>query len=219
MSAYMNTPERQAESDRITREWLLANPNAKTHDVGPVRQTPGSPAPAPGGGDYWSQFSPEGQTATNPGAPAPLPPGYEMGTYTGGGNYPLASVMGPGLMQPWTTPFNRPELNESTDPGYAARLAMGAQAIERSASARGLLRTGGLVKDLAQYGQDYGSNEYDKVYGRALGEYQMANNIYNQNQGNQFGRLNDLEPRPECRDWRRQHQSGAGTTGFDHPYR
>lgn len=121
-----------------------------------------------------------------------VPPGYEMGTFTGGGSYPLASVMAPGLMQPWTTPFQRPTLSEETDPGYLARLDMGRQAIERSAAARGTLRTGGTLKDLTQYGQDYGSSEYDKVYNRTMGEYQTAYGIYDRNQANQFNRLQNV---------------------------
>lgn len=121
-----------------------------------------------------------------------LPPGYQMGTFTGGGQYPLASVMAPGLMQPWTTPFSAPSLDNTNDPGYLARLDLGTQAIQRSQAAKGTLRTGGALKDLTQFGQDYGSSEYDKVYNRALGQYTNAYNIFDRNQSNQYNRLSDV---------------------------
>lgn len=173
-------------------------------------QARNAPTMPPAAADYWSQFQAEG-TATTPGmagpsgpamastgapatpaGPAPLPAGMETGTFTGGGQYPLASFMGPGLLQPFTAAFQRPELSEATDPGYAARMAMGSDAIERSHAAKGTLRTGGLLKDLTQYAQDYASSEYDKVYDRAMGEYQTAHGIFDRNQANQFGRLNAM---------------------------
>jgi hypothetical protein len=101
--------------------------------------------------------------------------------------------MGTGLMQPWTTPFQAPgSLTESNDPGYAARMKLGAEAIQRSAAAHGTLLTGGTLKDLAAYGQTFGSQEYSNVYNRALGEYTNAYNIFGANQNNQFNRLSSL---------------------------
>lgn len=107
-------------------------------------------------------------------------------------NYPLASYFPQNapLLQPWTTPFNAPTgADESNDPGYGFRLGEGLKARERMAASRGTALTGGTAKGLERYAQDYASGEFDKVYGRALGEYQMANGIYNQNQQNQYNRL------------------------------
>jgi hypothetical protein len=134
----------------------------------------------------------QGATPSTGGGGGGLPDGYQMGTFTGGGKYPLASVMAPGLMQPWTTPFDAPTLNDTNDPGYLARMDLGEQAIQRSQAAKGTLRTGGALKDLTQFGQDYGSNEYDKVYNRALGQYTQAYNIFGNNQANQYNRLSDV---------------------------
>jgi hypothetical protein len=52
------------------------------------------------------------------------------------------------------------------DPGYDFRMAEGAKALERSASARGGVLSGRALKEMARYGQDYASNEYDKAYNR-----------------------------------------------------
>ena len=54
------------------------------------------------------------------------------------------------------------------DPGYQFRLGSGREALERSAAARGVLRTGGTLKDLLEYGQKFGSQEYEGAYNRAL---------------------------------------------------
>ena len=115
--------------------------------------------------------------------------GSYSGTFTGGGQYPMASVMGEGWNQPWTTPFVAPtDVTEQNDPGFQFRLKEGAQAIQRSAAAKGTLLTGGTLKDLNEWAQGQASSEYDKVYGRAKGEYDTAYGIFNTNNGNFFNR-------------------------------
>jgi hypothetical protein len=52
------------------------------------------------------------------------------------------------------------------DPGYQFRRDEGAQAIERSAAARGGLLSGGTGKALTRYGQDVASQEYSNAYSR-----------------------------------------------------
>jgi hypothetical protein len=129
--------------------------------------------------------------------------------------------MGQGLMQPWTTPYTAPEkpadvkMGEvSADPGFAFRLQEGLKAIQRSAAAKGTALSGGTLKALERYGQDYSSNEYGNAYnrtrsafendrnfnegqyasayGRAAGEYSNAQNTFYTNQNNQFNRLQAL---------------------------
>lgn len=51
-------------------------------------------------------------------------------------------------------------------PGYQFRLGEGVNAMDRSASAAGLLGTGGYGKALTRYGQDYASNEFNNQYMR-----------------------------------------------------
>lgn len=107
--------------------------------------------------------------------------------------------------------FTAPTLDNTNDPGYAFRLQQGQQAIERGAAASGGAFSGGTLKALTRYGQDYASNEYGNVYNRALQGYQTnfadrlnayntntatglqgyqtRFNAYQTNQGNQYNRL------------------------------
>lgn len=57
------------------------------------------------------------------------------------------------------------------DPGYRFRADEGQGALERSAAARGLLRSGGTLKDLSKWSQEFASQEYGNVYDRALKEF------------------------------------------------
>lgn len=52
------------------------------------------------------------------------------------------------------------------DPGYDFRMQEGMKALERSAAARGGLGSGGTLKALIRYGQDFASNEYQNAYNR-----------------------------------------------------
>ena len=85
--------------------------------------------------------------------------------------------------------FQAPTTEEaSTDPGYQFRLAEGRRALENSASAKGMLRTGNTWKDLLRYGQGAASSEYDKVYGRRLGEHGLSYQQALQSNQDQYGR-------------------------------
>jgi hypothetical protein len=60
------------------------------------------------------------------------------------------------------------------DPGYQARLAAGMEAVQKSAAAKGDLLTGGTLKDLTQFGQTFGSNEFQNVFNRNLSAAQLG---------------------------------------------
>jgi len=60
------------------------------------------------------------------------------------------------------------------DPAYKRRLEEGQKALQTSAAAKGLLRTGATLKGLTQYGQELASEEYGKTYERAKGEYDQG---------------------------------------------
>jgi hypothetical protein len=64
------------------------------------------------------------------------------------------------------------------DPGYQFRMDEANKAMERGASARGGLQSGGTLKALSRYNQDYASGEYNNAYNR-----------FNQDQSNTFNRL------------------------------
>lgn len=82
---------------------------------------------------------------------------------------------------PTFQPFTSPSFDEmmQSDPGYGGRLKMGEQALMNNKAAQGLVRTGGTLKDLLNYNQQFAGNEYGNFYNRKAGEYQT-------NVGNQF---------------------------------
>lgn len=64
------------------------------------------------------------------------------------------------------------DVTMKNDPGYQFRLNQGLQALQQSAAAQGLLRTGGTLKNIEDYGQNTASQEYQNVYNRALQNFQ-----------------------------------------------
>jgi hypothetical protein len=71
--------------------------------------------------------------------------------------------------------FTPPTMADITrDPAYQRRLEQGQRALETSAAAKGLLRTGATLKNLQEFGQNLASEEYQNAYGRRMGEYQTG---------------------------------------------
>lgn len=70
-----------------------------------------------------------------------------------------------------TVPTFTGKVDLTQDPGYAFRLSEGQKALERSAAARGGLLSGAAGKALTRFGQEYGSQEYQNAYNRALQKY------------------------------------------------
>ena len=95
-----------------------------------------------------------------------------------GGNYQTPAIP-QSLANPYAAPqwtggdFQAPQLNETTDPGYQARFDLQQRGLERSAAGNGTILNGGTQEATAKFGQDYASNEYDKVFGRAFDQYKM----------------------------------------------
>jgi hypothetical protein len=91
-------------------------------------------------------------------------------------------------MSPNIPGFTPPDFTAPTaeqayaEPGFQFRLKGGTDALERSAAARGALRTGGTLKDILDYGQNFASQEYGNVFNRALSsfdrQYQGAKDKY-----------------------------------------
>lgn len=61
-------------------------------------------------------------------------------------------------------PFGMEQFEQ--DPGYAFRQSEGMRALERSASARGNLLSGGTLKGIQRFGQDLASQEYGNAFNR-----------------------------------------------------
>ena len=70
--------------------------------------------------------------------------------------------------------FNYQPFEFTKDPGYDFRMQEGREAVLSSAAARQGAVSGAAGKALARYGQDYASNEYDRAYGRYMGERDRA---------------------------------------------
>jgi hypothetical protein len=125
--------------------------------------------------------------------------------------------------------FQAPTQQEAAaDQGYQFRLAQGQRALENAAAAKGMLRTGNTWKDLMDYGQGAASQEYDKVYGRQLGEHNLAYQqalqanqdrygravqgwqMNRQNVGDMYGRaLTDDQRRMQAQQLTEQSRTGA----------
>jgi hypothetical protein len=150
----------------------------------PPPETPAytPPAPSSGGGYTPPSYSPPppSQSATdiagNPptfNAPAYTPPpAFSYGDFT-------SPVDKPGAFS--YADFTAPTAEDVyKDPSYQLRFQQGQNAIENSASARGVLGTGGTIKDFINYGQNFASQEYGNVYGRQQQDY-LTNlgNAYN----------------------------------------
>ncbi len=105
-----------------------------------------------------------------------------QGNAGGGGNFGPAgsNPSGTGINSPWAIPppFKSPSLEEfQQEPGLQARLAMGQQALERGAAAKGSLLSGGFQQSLNKFAQNFGSNEYNNSYQRAYKNYAQNYNI------------------------------------------
>jgi hypothetical protein len=115
------------------------------------------------------------------------------------------------LLQPFTESFNAkpfeapapfvaPTADEAfNDQGFQGVLKRGQSALEKSAAARGTLLTTGTLQELGDYTQDTAAQQYDKVYGRKLGEYELnyghASTNYDRDRGNalqEYGLRHDL---------------------------
>lgn len=171
--------------------------------------------------DYWVNAYMKGGGWDNAGNTAALiariqgtdQSGNEQSTHGGGmgGGGAFGGAVGAlgdfgAFTKPYTGSFNAPTfqapsgLSLENDPGYQARMKFGTDAIQNSAAAKGTLLTGGTLKALTQYGQDYGSNEYANVYNRALQGSQLGYNqalsgfqqnydIFRNNQTDPFNKL------------------------------
>jgi hypothetical protein len=95
----------------------------------------------------------------------------------------------PDLTKPYGETWSAPTgVTEQNDPGFQARLDMGAKALQASKAASGDLLSGGTAKALNRYAQDYASNEYSNVYGRAFNDFTTKYNIFKQQQSDTYNK-------------------------------
>lgn len=109
-------------------------------------------------------------------------PGTFQENYAGPGNFVYGDFQAP-------APFQAPSMAEAQeDQGYQFAVKQRQKALEASKAVQGLLKTGGTAKALMDYGQQAGSQQYDKVYGRKASEYDraygQAKDLYGTNRAN-----------------------------------
>ena len=88
--------------------------------------------------------------------------------------------------------FQGPTLEEAKqEPGYAFARDQGIGALENSAAARGVLRTGGTLKDVLAWGNRFAEQNFSNVYNRAGQTYdRQRGNAFSNWQANEAARLN-----------------------------
>lgn len=100
----------------------------------------------------------------------------------GGGTGAGGTTIDPSYLEPWTettpdTPTYQPFVSPGDfqaptaesiydDPSYQLRINEGIGQLENRAAARGILNSGGTLKDLVKYNQGFASNEYSNIWNR-----------------------------------------------------
>lgn len=128
----------------------------------------------------WNEVSPIVEPPPVTSGPEVVP-GNEGGGF-GGGDFGYADLLGKmnfGSVPQFKAPrfaynqrFAAPTAESVlADPGYKFRLGQGEQALQQSAAGRGVLRTGGTLKNILEYGQNFASQEYGNVFDRELQKF------------------------------------------------
>jgi hypothetical protein len=135
-------------------------------------------------------------------------PGWGSGTSAPNPYQAPAPYQAPTFTTP--TPYQAPTftaptgLTEQNDPGYQARLRLGTEALQGSEAAKGSVLSGGALKALDQYAQDYASNEFGNVYNRAL-------NTFGANANQQLGAY---QTNLGANQWAQGQQATYGLAGW-----
>jgi hypothetical protein len=135
------------------RASLTTAPTAPGPSPPPPTPTP-TPTPPPGGGSLTSPY---------PGTFTPPNPQYPT--------FPQTPVFTPPSYTP-PPAFQTPTLADAqADPGYEFARHEGEHALLANRAMRGILGTGGALKDLASWNQDYATQRYSDVYNRQRQTY------------------------------------------------
>jgi len=176
----------------------------------PTKDPNKPPAPFPGYEWYWTDT--DGWRArpinTTPITGGPTPTGSPSSSFSfeGGGwpEYNAPDFVDPGIFDPGPS-FSFPDFTYEkfvgpqpdqiqNDPSFQWRMDQGRKALEASAAGRGTLRSGGTLKDVLKYGQNFASQEYGNIWNRALTEYDTnrdnAFGSWNANRGKSFDEWN-----------------------------
>lgn len=118
--------------------------------------------------------------------------GFYWNEDTGGGSGG-AGGMNENWLSPFTGQAGMPTLADlQADPGYQIRLQEGLKGVQTSAAAKGTLLSGGTLKGLERFGQDFASNEYSNLYNRQFNNLGFNRDTFYQNQTNPYSKLFNL---------------------------
>ena len=93
---------------------------------------------------------------------------FNPGVYSATKTYDPGTLNTSGIADPGA--FNG-LVDLNSDPGYQFRLQQGVNALDKSASSKGLLQSGAQAKAITGYGQNLASQEYQNAYDRAYQQY------------------------------------------------
>lgn len=99
------------------------------------------------------------------------------------------------------------------DPGYAFRLSEGQKALERQAAARGGLISGAALKAATRFGQDMGSQEFQRAFERYYAERQAQLDPLFQLYSGGLGAAGELSGAERAAGTTMANYLGAGETG------
>lgn len=159
-----------SDPDNPPPAWMLDGNQQPTANPGPGRYWNWA-------GDHWEARDAPRYTGGGPDStPGPTPgPTPDTGGPTGNFNYDSSdeppefnwTQFSPPVYTPRFGPFSAPSMTEAeNEPGYQFSLNQGRRALESSAAGRGVLRTGGTLKDILEYGNQFAQQNYNNVFNR-----------------------------------------------------
>lgn len=119
-----------------------------------------------------------------PGQSLPVNTTDRPSTGGGGGSFSFAA---PSAISPFASTFKAPTMDEvSNSAGFKFRLENGIKALERRASAGGILGNPGTWQGISNWASDYASDEYDQEYDRRMGEHLTARDTHYGNEDRRY---------------------------------
>ena len=126
-------------------------------------------------GDLMRNQTPAYNTSSGLNATIPMGMGGVAIIGDGGTRKPTNNANGGQLNNPFDTYLASKGLAggrfDTNNPAYQFQLKQGQQALDRSSAARGMGYSGAQMKASQEYGQGLASQQYDKEYNRASGEF------------------------------------------------
>jgi len=150
----------QYTTDPSGNRWQILTGGLYRNDEGVTTANPGQYSSGAGGSASANAFAVNGQA---PQVAAPTTSAPVMGANRFAGALTKSDNRLNALLD------NPDSIQQSA--AYKFRVGQGMEALQRSMGAKGMLNSGNRLLDLTTYGQDMGSQEYDKQWGRLKGLY------------------------------------------------